>query len=252
MKQEQIRNLDEFLNKIVASMTSRGTQSQVPVAHCFRGQAGADWRLVPSVFRDYTYDDERAFMVRFRLEAPTRYSNCPFDGDFARWLFLAQHYGLPTRLLDWTYSPLYALYFAIAYKRQKGEAAVWQLHGGKLNEIVLGSYGLMNLKHSSMSPFVSPVFKVTNQTSGVAAVGGPQVDLRMTLQQSMFTIHADSAPLEGHAQSDEFLTKYIVPNSAKDELETQLRIVGVRRELLFPDLSNLARGIVETTLLSKS
>jgi len=57
--------------------------------------------------------------------------------DFPSWLTLMQHYGFPTRLLDWSRSPLYALYFATSEYNEKIEnvdACIWLLNPGLLNE----------------------------------------------------------------------------------------------------------------------
>lgn len=110
----------------------------------WRGQACENWTLVPKVYRtNYGPQYEPNIAMKFSQRAPTRHSKVPLPGDLARWLFLAQHYGLPTRLLDWTESPLIALYFAVwedQYLEQPG--AVWAMNPFKLNELTVRAPGL--------------------------------------------------------------------------------------------------------------
>ena len=73
----------------------------------WRGQSSAAYLLVPRVYRiNRGVRAEQNLSLRFRQYAQTRYEKCPPQDDFCSWLFLAQHYGLPTRLLDWSESPL--------------------------------------------------------------------------------------------------------------------------------------------------
>src|SRR5688572_5931599 len=99
----------------------------------FRGHACLDWELVPSVHRNYDSRGEQNLLTRFRLATPTRHAKCPDMRDHGSWISLMQHFGLPTRLLDWTESLLTATYFAVSHEHQPGPGAIWALVPGGLN-----------------------------------------------------------------------------------------------------------------------
>jgi hypothetical protein len=239
MESKTIESVEDLLHQVV------GSAVELPVARFYRGHAMDDWKLVPTVFRSHTCEDEQSMMIRFRNEAQTKYPNCPHDSDFARWIVLARHYGLPTRLLDWTYSPLYALYFAVSHEPHGGPAAVWQLLAGELNQHTCGEYGIRHLSHECMLPHLTPAFRGSEQVTAVVAVGAPEVDVRMSVQQSMYTVHGDSTPLEGLPSATRFLRKFTIPEGSKIEIKTQLQLLSIRRSTLFPDLANLAIELSE-------
>ncbi len=105
--------------------------------HWFRGQDRIDGPI-PSIFRKEYDEFNMTTMFRNRAGA---LKDIPETDRLDKWLFLMQHYELPTRLLDWTESPLYALYFALeSYVnnlKEKEEAfpTIWVIHPYELNKL---------------------------------------------------------------------------------------------------------------------
>jgi len=213
----------------------------------WRGQADARWPLLPGVFRDSVIAGrERNLAVEFRERAGTRYAHLPAADDLPGWLFLMQHYRLPTRLLDWTESVLAATFFAVEQaEHHERPGALWGLNPSLLNEKCIGSAGLPVSDDAEIAPmfhgaFFDPVPAVTRK---VAAVGTREVDIRMLVQLSAFTIHTTPDALDATPGAPEYLVRYEIPADQKKRLLHQLRLTGIRRSTLFPDLENLAREL---------
>jgi hypothetical protein len=105
----------------------------------WRGHAQLDWLLQAEVFRrpgaSFGRYSENSLIRYFMAYAEARHARCPAQHDLLGWLTLARHYGLPTRLLDWSTSPLVALFFAVSDDKESSgvDGGLWALHAGEMN-----------------------------------------------------------------------------------------------------------------------
>ena len=221
----------------------------------WRGQALSTWQLVPKVYRcnrDRNY--EIGTSSHFVRLAPARYPDCPRHE--LDWLTLMQHYGAPTRLLDWTESPLIALFFALSlhepdYRHDSEPAALWALDPVGLNDAQIGGRGFPSydspfLTDLAKAAFHTTDFDMTGTTEGLCeaqAFYPQQIDVRMVVQQSAYTIHGTEKPLQELADADEFLLKIEIPSDQKSILRHLLAVLSIRRWDLYPDLQNLGQDL---------
>ena len=213
----------------------------------FRGQRNFNWGLLPKVRRGYTRQQEKYLTNLFYTRARTRHVACPGNDDYGGWLALAQHFGLPTRLLDWTNSPLIAAYFAAKYQFDTAadldptDAAIWVLEPHLLNTSQGYEPVFPPLNAKSLEEMIRPAMK-GNDTSklGVLAASPLETDMRMFVQQGQFTIHVTSEPLDQMPDSVNWLRKIKIPAEAIPRVARELDVLGVRLADIFPDLQNLA------------
>lgn len=196
-------------------------QSQSGIA--YRGVSSSDYDLTPKLGRNWKADlkglhiYEKTTLRRFKTEAIPRLDIHPVDN--WQWLFLAQHHGLPTRLLDWTRNPLVAAYFACRSKVDEDGAI-----------FVLSSREIESLFDFTKEP---DPFKITK----TKYLWPAHVTLRLTVQSGMFTIHPDpTKPLPERSA-----TKLLIHSSGKANILDGLYHYGIHEASLFPDLDGLAR-----------
>lgn len=219
MQIKQMRNLSEYLSQRLWSTDNM----------LFRGVSDSSYTLRPSIGRrvakdaDSLREYERTLFEKFKNTA-VQYLNREPANDY-EWLFLAQHYGIPTRLLDWACNPLIALYFACERNPDK-ECAVYK---------TLVTSWLLNFQESD--PF-DPGELSLDKIYGVR----PRLtDLRYINQSGVFTIHFEpEKELEG-----EHIAKYVFDPNAKDEMRWQLQKLGINAKFVYPGLDSLAKDIVD-------
>jgi FRG domain len=248
---------------------------------CYRGHASASWSLVPTLYREVERASpplqdvdgewlgqlERDIARRFRLAAR---GEPDVLADEWRALCLAHHHGVPTRLLDWTYNPLVAAFFALS-DRSSDDAAIFRLNlseypfpaafGRRLPE---GAFRIENLRAylgGRTPPFFTPVSSllpredIAATTPAVAAAlvvfRAPLDVARIERQQGIFSIYLSKsdhdvaidhlAPILAAEAlfGRELLTKVIIPRAAVDGIRRQLASQGMTASVLFPDLTGV-------------
>lgn len=246
MREFTIASLDELIEVIFQAW---GTD---PGWLWFRGHRDMTWNLHPTVWRDYTDQDERYMTNRFYARARTRYPNSPGNEDWAGWISLMQHYGLPTRLLDWSMSAQVAAFFATnKYKHAENvetSACVWMLDAIKLNESQGFEAVAPPLNYHMAERLVRPAFKGQRaddrrQLEKVIAAMAVECDPRMQAQQGAFTVHTTPEFLTELPGADDWLCKIIIPAEAARRIAWQLTALGIKESELFPDLDHLASDL---------
>lgn len=230
----------------------------------FRGHSKIIGELTPGIFRDgYDFpplrlrsDVEFDLISKFKLNAPSLESNLPDYDDHVSWLFLMQHHGLPTRLLDWTESVLIALYFAVS-ENKSDDGELWVMYPDALNKCgkYSGGVALPNnriLRHIASKPAHNDPGKFKEELGleeapkYPLAIQPPMNFPRMVSQLSAFTIHPEPLPnctIPDLLQDEEYLVRYIIPANSKDKLLTDLAALGITPRTLRPDLDSLSATI---------
>jgi|GEM_PF-1016200 len=223
----------------------------------WRGQTSSQWGLTPSLFRsepkwkDWSWLSKEQALLRYFEKSNRRWVQEHYAQGFIERLTLAQHHRLPTRLLDWTESPLIALFFAcsdvVEPRAEKNDGAVWRLHTNAVC-FVLPDEKQERLKvpDGSLAPAIPEnTPKGLNGDFDTFLFYPQRINPRQVSQLGAYTVHPNPNPTanfaELHSQNDQ-LTKYVIPKEIKAEAFAKLWSLGVRYESLFPDAEGAAKG----------
>jgi hypothetical protein len=231
----------------------------------WRGQTCSEWPLTPSLFRsepkwiNWTWDSKEQGLLRDFAKSNVRWLKEHYAETYIDRLALAQHHGLPTRLLDWTESPLIAAFFACldAAENPKNlkEGAVWRLHTNavrfELNEKKSKRMKLPDGTYTPTIPANTP--NGLNGAFDTFAFYPQRVHLRQVNQLAAYTVHPNPKPnstdFSKNLRPEESLVKYVFPKEIKKEAFAKLWSLGFRYENLFPDPDGAAKGakyVIET------
>jgi hypothetical protein len=166
-------------------------------------------------------------------------------------LVSAQHHGLPTRLLDWTYSPLVAAHFATVNTSSQVDRVVWRLdwqrvhRAFRLPELALLIEDLAALTGDNRSFTPWELFQWPDDARPFACmVEPPSLDARIVAQSAVFTLASTKTRafddfLAEHGLADA-LTRYVIPKKAVSLVRDQLDMATIDERRLFPDLDGVA------------
>ena len=192
----------------------------------FRGHADSRHSLTPSVGRSSPPDHakyEKSLFAMFRREAREYVEPLPSDWE---WLALAQHHGLPTRLLDWSSNPLVALYFAVE-KHEDRDGVFFALKART-------QYSEERTRRESPFELSKPVkYRPASVTPRIRA------------QEGLFVVCSDlTKPLDEYSQSRGWeIRTQVISAQSKQMIRYLLFRLGVHASSLFPDIDGLCQRL---------
>lgn len=256
----------------------------------FRGHGSAAYRLQPSVLRDTTQlADSRGNPLRGnemlasggnsvtgpnpeRMLDEFKRRAIPFltfqpKNDF-EWLFLMQHHGVPTRLLDWTTNALVALYFAVEFitantndsaadadvSFQDGDefrddgVAIFALNPHKINETLHDIVHPVDVAadYEHWNPYTRPTVPANLPTDAPLCILAPHITPRIRAQSGTFTLHGSNIwALDYYSVLRPLIHKIFIPYTYAKKIREELHRIGVTISFIYPDLDGLSREIKE-------
>jgi hypothetical protein len=222
----------------------------------YRGVRHASWPLRTSLDRLGGTDrpHAKAGLEAHVLRNFIRYARpyLPAGADDWEALVAAQHHGVPTRLLDWTYSPLIAAHFATLPRRDNtSDRAVWRLDWRPIHrhfgfpELALLVDDLQRTLRDGEALTPWDLFESDPDERPFACMLEPaSLDPRIAEQAAVFTLTSDKrlpfdAFLAEHGLEDA-LTRFVIGKDDVSRIRDQLDMVGADERRLFPDLDGVA------------
>lgn len=199
-------------------------------SYIFRGVRLKEYKLVPSIGRlktkegkKYTVKDEKLMLDLFRNKAYQFIKE--YKDDDLELLSIAQHHGLPTRLLDWTRNPLMGAYFAVEERMSDEE---------KLQSEYSCIYAFKKTKKVKLNSTFDP-FKIDIVKRFVPK----HWDKRIIAQSGLFLIYPKPSTPWEHKD----LEKILIHHSIRKEIKSILNNLGVNKSTVYPDIDGISAHI---------
>lgn len=254
----------EKVSDLLLSVSSVRSVSTYGNWTVYRGQRDINWKLTPSIAREPFTDDaicnndnehdkvEYWLFSNFKNHSTSVIPSWTMHGDAKeqswRLLILSQHHGIPTRFLDWSISPLVALFFAvegppercpsnitpcISCEEKGGHDSAVYAFGG---DVGLHCFSVVSMARNNE---YAPAYIHRNEPG---LLRPPRISPRIVSQGSMFTI--GSEPFREIPYTD----KWIIPVEKREEIYCELDELNINREMLFPDLDGIAAYLKSTCI----
>ena len=217
----------------------------------FRGECDESWPLYSAlsryfynfgVHRDAWEEQEKRILRVFKRKAHVFLEQPPEPDDDLQWLALMQHYGAPTRLIDFTWSPYVAAFFAL--ERTLRDGVVWAMNPAQLASS-------QSPRRTKVDPRIRGNFKryFVKGTQRFVWIGEPhRMNRRLIAQSATFVLPGVlDVPVEeilsGYPEPENYLAKFVLPNHVREVGMRELYRMNITYATLFPDLDGLAKSM---------
>jgi hypothetical protein len=251
LREVRVRNWNE-LNQALFEETWNATIQRFRSNFAYRGDPDAAWDLRTGLMRlGGDYADLEGHMLRnFKKYAQ---SDAVREDSVWNWLAVAQHHGLPTRLLDWTYSPYVALHFATRdLKRYGCDGVIWcvdyvglhKLLPKKLREVLArersNSFTVEMLQKGA--PSLGALERLSSRPFALF-LEPPSLDARIVNQFALFSMMSTAGALFDEylrERAPHLVRRIIIPAALKWEIRDKLDQANITERVLFPGLDGLS------------
>jgi hypothetical protein len=220
--------------------------------YAFRGLADKTYHLVTSFSRNCGTKSSLEYHLLRNFRKYAQLTDVGLSYSDWRWMTLAQHYGLPTRLIDWTYSPFVAMHFATSETdKHDRDGVIWQVDYVKVNHLLpsplideLNKAGANAFTMGMLEQAMPEIHDFDELSPGelVAFFEPPSMDSRIVNQFAFFSVM--SSPT---SNLEDWLIKHpglfrriVVPSKLKREIRDKLDQANITERMLFPGLDGLA------------
>lgn len=232
----------------------------------FRGHCDEEWSLQTSFERMFdetgkpyseAQEMEIGLIKKFQREA--HYYGIPtFDYlNIPEWLSIMQHYGAPTRLLDWTHSPWIGTFFAIIDKKPIDEknAAIYALNWKKLDSATKSEIlNIFNIDNNLMK--IDNFMEVLKHGPSVVKLNSYKQNERQIIQQGTFLFPLSiekrfQENLDDTALNTEDILKIIIPADWRTDLIRKLYRMNITYATLYPGIGGFSMALKHLHLIEK-
>ena len=254
-----IKSVTDLVAQIKQIPSSKSKHAHV--RWLWRGQADCSWKLVPGVYRTSfpaENEDDRLLIERhlaqdFRIESARLLGARRNDAEL---YFLQQHYGMPTRLLDWSNNALAALFFAVTEVPDK-DGTLFFMDGYQLaiTQRSIPTYrGIVTSRHEEFQRALKRICNWRENTSFsefLMAIRPDQVDSRVCRQRSCFTFHVPGHDALTKEKENTTLRFFKIPADRKTTIREELSALGIDDFSIFDDMQSLARRLKNAHNISR-
>ncbi len=229
------------------------TLDRIRSPYIYRGLSDFAYDLKSSLIRlGGSYSQLEKHLLRNFIKYA--YNAHPLGTSDWHWLALAQHHGLPTRLMDWTYSPYAALHFATEnIYRYDTDGVIWAMNYEKINSFlperpkaIISQVG-SNSFTGEMLLQAYPTLSAMDQAEGdfVIIFESASLDQRIVNQYALFSMMstADGVLSEWLGQYPELYFRIKIPAEMKWEIRDRLDQANINERVLFPGLQGLSKWL---------
>lgn len=220
----------------------------------FRGIADKNQRLASSIMHiGGNYADMEKHLIRnFKKYAHKDI----FENDsFWNWISLAKHHGLPTRIVDWTFSPYVAMHFMTQdVKSYNTDGVIWGVNFKQIHEMLPKKLKKILSEEGSDVFTVESISSVINDFNDFNSLSGdtlliffepPSIDERIVNQYALFSVlsKADFYLDDWLREHPKVYKRFIVPAELKWEIRDKLDQANITERVLFPGLDGLSKWL---------